>query len=203
MSEELSKYTKRSQLRKNGIRYGNHQVIFHQMKRLPEKPFVIVIPPPNVTGMLHMGHALDNSIQDILIRFNRMKGVPTLWIPGTDHAGIATQNVVEKDLAKQGKKKEDLGREKFIEMVWEWKKKYGSTITMQLRRLGASCDWTRERFTMDEGLSKAVKKAFVTLYNDGLIYKGKRIINWCPRCKTAISDIEVEYTQEKRQALVH
>jgi valyl-tRNA synthetase len=160
------------------------------------KPFVIVIPPPNVTGSLHMGHALDNSIQDILSRFNRMKGIETLWIPGTDHAGIATQNVVEKELAKEKKRKEDIGREKFIEMVWKWKETYGGRITMQLRRLGASCDWSRERFTMDEGLSRAVRKAFVSLYNDGLIYRGKRIINWCPRCKTAISDIEVEYTEE-------
>jgi valyl-tRNA synthetase len=160
------------------------------------QPYVIVIPPPNITGMLHMGHALDNTIQDIFIRYNRMKGLKTLWVPGTDHAGIATQNVVEKELSKEKKRKEDIGREKFVEMVWEWKKKYGSTITMQLRRLGASCDWTRERFTMDEGLSRAVRKAFVSLYNDGLIYRGKRIINWCPRCKTALSDIEVEYTEE-------
>ncbi len=160
------------------------------------KPFVIVIPPPNVTGSLHMGHALDNSIQDILSRFNRMKGIETLWVPGTDHAGIATQNVVEKELGKEKKRKEDVGREKFVEMVWKWKETYGGRITTQLRRLGASCDWSRERFTMDEGLSRAVRKAFVSLYNDGLIYRGKRIINWCPRCKTAISDIEVEYTEE-------
>lgn len=160
------------------------------------KPFVIVIPPPNITGSLHMGHALDNTIQDILIRFNRMNGLKVLWVPGTDHAGIATQNVVEKELAKEKKRKEDIGREKFVDMVWKWKEKYGGQITMQLRRLGASCDWTRERFTMDEGLSRAVKKAFVALYDDGLIYRGKRIINWCPRCKTAISDIEVEYTEE-------
>ncbi|OGC39251.1 valine--tRNA ligase, partial [candidate division WOR-1 bacterium RIFOXYD2_FULL_36_8] len=158
--------------------------------------FVIVIPPPNVTGSLHMGHALDNSLQDALIRYKRMKGFKTLWIPGTDHAGIATQNVVEKALKKEGKKKEDLGREKFLEKVWEWKKEYGGRITMQLRRLGASCDWTRERFTMDDGLSKAVAKEFVSLYKEGLIYRGKRIINWCPRCQTALSDIETEY-QEK------
>lgn len=160
-------------------------------------PFTIVIPPPNVTGSLHMGHALDNSIQDVLIRYKRMKGFKTLWVPGTDHAGIATQNVVERELKKEGKRKEDLGREKFLEKVWEWKKEYGSRITSQLRRLGASCDWSHERFTMDEGLSKAVKKQFVQLYNEGMIYRGKRIINWCPRCKTALSDIEVEYENKK------
>jgi valyl-tRNA synthetase len=155
--------------------------------------FCIVIPPPNVTGNLHIGHALDNTIQDILIRYHRMLGDDTLWVPGTDHAGIATQNVVEKELRKTGKRKEDLGREKFLEMVWEWKKQYGGQITKQLRRLGASCDWSRERFTMDEGLSKAVTHEFVTLYNEGLIYRGKRIVNWCPRCQTAISDIETDY----------
>ncbi|MBI5700820.1 valine--tRNA ligase [Candidatus Saganbacteria bacterium] len=162
-----------------------------------EVPFTIVIPPPNVTGSLHMGHALDNSIQDVLIRYKRMKGFKTLWIPGTDHAGIATQNVVERELKKEGKRKEDLGREKFLKKVWEWKKEYGSRITSQLRRLGASCDWSHERFTMDEGLSRAVKKQFVQLYSEGLIYRGKRIINWCPRCKTALSDIEVEYENKK------
>ncbi|MBU0630862.1 MAG: valine--tRNA ligase [Candidatus Margulisbacteria bacterium] len=157
------------------------------------KTFTIVIPPPNVTGSLHMGHALNNSIQDLLIRYKRMNGFETLWVPGTDHAGIATQNVVERELKKEGKKKEDLGREKFVEKVWEWKKEYGGRITRQLRRLGASCDWSRERFTMDEGLSLAVRRHFVQLYNEGLIYRGKRIINWCPRCKTALSDIEVEH----------
>ena len=155
--------------------------------------FTIVIPPPNITGSLHMGHALDNSIQDVLIRYNRMRGKRTLWVPGTDHAGIATQNVVERELKKEGKTKEDVGRDKFIERIWEWKKTYGGQITEQLRRLGASCDWKRERFTMDEGLSRAVRKEFVSLYNEGLIYKGKRIINWCPRCKTALSDIETEH----------
>jgi valyl-tRNA synthetase len=159
--------------------------------------FTIVIPPPNVTGSLHMGHALDNSLQDILIRYNRMKGSRTLWIPGTDHAGIATQNVVEREMKKEGKTKEDLGRDEFLRRTWEWKKTYGGRITSQLRRLGASPDWGRERFTMDEGLSLAVRKAFVTLYKEGLIYRGKRIINWCPRCKTALSDIESEHQQTK------
>lgn len=158
-------------------------------------PFTIVIPPPNITGILHMGHALNNTIQDILIRWQRMKGIPTLWVPGTDHAGIATQNVVEKKLAKEGKTRFDLGREKFVEQVWEWKKDYGSTIVKQLRKLGSSCDWTRERFTMDEGLSRAVRHTFVKLYEDGLIYQGHRIINWCPRCQTALSDEEAPYQE--------
>jgi valyl-tRNA synthetase len=159
--------------------------------------FTIVIPPPNVTGSLHMGHALDNSLQDILIRYRRMSSDRTLWVPGTDHAGIATQNVVERELKKEGKKKEDLGREAFLEKTWGWKKLYGGKITSQLRRLGASLDWSKERFTMDEGLSHAVRRAFVTLYKEGLIYRGKRIINWCPRCKTALSDIESEHKSSK------
>ncbi len=157
--------------------------------------YVIVIPPPNVTGILHMGHALNNSIQDILTRWNRMKGIDTLWIPGVDHAGIATQNVVEKKLAKEKITRQQLGREKFLEKVWDWKHEYGSTITRQLRRLGSSCDWSRERFTMDEGLSKAVREAFVRLYEKGLIYQGDRIINWCPRCQTALSDEEAEHRE--------
>ncbi|MFA7254977.1 MAG: valine--tRNA ligase [Candidatus Omnitrophota bacterium] len=157
------------------------------------KPYTIVIPPPNVTGILHMGHALNSSIQDILVRWNRMKGRDTLWVPGVDHAGIATQNVVEKKLAKEKKTRWDLGREKFLEEVWKWKNENGSTITRQLRRLGASCDWTRERFTMDEGLSRAVREAFVTLYERGLIYRGHYIINWCPRCQTALSDEEAAH----------
>ncbi|MBI4711562.1 MAG: valine--tRNA ligase, partial [Candidatus Omnitrophica bacterium] len=155
--------------------------------------YVIVIPPPNVTGILHMGHALNSSIQDILIRWNRMKGRNTLWVPGVDHAGIATQNVVEKKLAKEKKTRWDVGREAFLKEVWKWKNEHGSTITRQLRRLGSSCDWTRERFTMDEGLSKAVREAFVTLYERGLIYRGNYIINWCPRCQTALSDEEAAH----------
>ena len=153
--------------------------------------FAIVIPPPNVTGVLHMGHALDNTLQDILIRYNRMQGKNVLWQVGTDHAGIATQMVVERNLAKQGISRHDLGREKFIETVWEWKKQSGGTITKQLRRLGASCDWSRERFTMDEGLSRAVRKIFVNLYKDGLIYKAKKLVNWDSKFLTAISDLEV------------
>jgi valyl-tRNA synthetase len=157
------------------------------------KPFVIVIPPPNVTGVLHMGHGLNNSLQDILIRYYRMKGIPTLWIPGTDHAGIATQNVVEKRLMKEGKTKHDLGRDKFIERTWEVKKEHHAIITKQLKKIGASVDWTRERFTMDEGLSQAVREVFVTLYERGLIYKGQYLVNWCPRCGTALADDEVDH----------
>ncbi len=168
----------------------------------PGDPFVIVIPPPNVTGNLHMGHALDVTLQDLLTRYHRMRGDNTLWLPGTDHAGIATQNVVEKTLAAQGVSREDLGREKFIERVWEWKKEYGGNIVRQLRRLGASCDWSRERFTMDEGLSKAVREVFVTLYEEGLIYQDYYIINWCPRCMTALADLEVEH-EDKTASLYY
>ncbi len=160
-----------------------------------KKPFVIVIPPPNVTGSLHMGHALNNTIQDILIRRSRMKGVPTLWVPGTDHAGIATQNVVEKALQKEGKSRHDLGREEFVKRVWQWKEEYGHIIIDQLKKLGCSCDWTRERFTMDNNYSEAVNTAFKHYYKKGWIYRGERVINWCVRCQTALSDIELEYKE--------
>jgi len=156
-------------------------------------PFTIVIPPPNVTGILHMGHALNDTIQDILIRYHRLKGFEALWLPGTDHAGIATQNVVEKTIAKEGARRQDLGRDKFIERVWLWKEQYGSTIIRQLKKLGASCDWKRERFTMDEEYSKSVAEVFIRLYNKGLIYRGSYIINWCPRCSTALSDEEAPH----------
>ncbi|MBA4421750.1 MAG: valine--tRNA ligase [Syntrophus sp. (in: bacteria)] len=169
---------------------------FHAADSSSKEPFSIVIPPPNVTGMLHMGHALNNVLQDICVRYKRMQGYNALWMPGMDHAGIATQNVVEQELAKEGLTRHDLGRVKFIERVWEWKAKYGGVIIHQLKRLGCSCDWSRERFTMDEGLSKAVREVFVRLYNDGLIYQGDYIVNWCPRCRTAISDLEVEYHME-------
>lgn len=162
-----------------------------------KRPFSIVIPPPNVTGSLHMGHALNNTLQDIVIRLKRMQGHNTLWVPGTDHAGIATQNVVERELQKENLTREALGREEFIKRVWEWKEKYGRTIIEQLKRLGCSLDWTRERFTMDPGLSRAVREVFVRLYEEGLIYRGNYIINWCPRCKTALSDLEVEHEEEK------
>ena len=160
-------------------------------------PFSMVIPPPNVTGVLHMGHALNNTLQDIVTRYKRMAGFNALWLPGTDHAGIATQNVVERELAKEGLSAEGLGREAFIKRVWEWKEKSGGVIIEQLKRLGASCDWTRERFTMDAGLSRAVREVFVRLFEEGLIYRGDYIINWCPRCKTALSDVEVEHEETK------
>jgi valyl-tRNA synthetase len=166
--------------------------LFRVDENSAKPPYSIVIPPPNVTGSLHMGHALNNTLQDILVRFKRMQGHNALWLPGMDHAGIATQNVVEKQLAREGLDRHALGRDQFVKRVWEWKEKYGGHIISQLKRLGASCDWTRERFTMDEGLSNAVKEVFVRLYEDGLIYRDKYIINWCPRCLTALSDLEVE-----------
>jgi len=161
-----------------------------------KKPFTIVIPPPNVTGQLHLGHAFDETLQDVLIRYKRMQGYAALWLPGTDHAGIATQIKVEEELRKEGLTRYDLGREKFLERVWDWKNKFGSRIVEQLKTLGSSCDWDRERFTMDEGCSKAVREVFVSLYEKGLIYKGNRIINWCPNCTTALSDAEVEHTEQ-------
>ena len=158
-------------------------------------PFSVVIPPPNVTGRLHMGHALNNTLQDIVVRFHRMNGERTCWFPGTDHAGIATQNVVEKELSREGRSRHDLGREAFVERVWEWKAKYGSEIIDQLKALGCSCDWSRLRFTLDEGLSQAVREVFVRLYNEDLIYRGAYLVNWCPRCESAISDLEVEHEE--------
>src|SRR4030042_4838317 len=172
--------------------FWEKEKLFHADENKTGKEYSIVIPPPNVTGSLHRGHALNNTLQDILIRYRRMNGFNTLWMPGMDHAGIATQNVVERQLAEEGLKREDLGREKFIERVWTWKEHSGGVIINQLKRLGCSCDWDRERFTMDEGLSRAVREAFVRLYEMGLIYRGKYMINWCPRCQTALSDDEVE-----------
>ena len=160
-------------------------------------PFVISMPPPNVTGILHLGHGITNAVEDSLIRYHRMAGVPTLWVPGSDHAGIATQNVVERQLAQQGKTRHDLGRERFVEEVWGWKEEYHGRITLQQQRMGISCDWERERFTLDAGLSEAVLEAFIRLYNEGLIYRGKRLVNWCPRCMSAISDLEVDYEEEQ------
>jgi valyl-tRNA synthetase len=171
---------------------------FHAEAASPKKPYSIVIPPPNVTGSLHMGHALNNTLQDVLVRLKRMDGYNTLWMPGTDHAGIATQNVIERQLAAEGRRKEDLGREAFVARVWKWKEESGRTIITQLKRLGASCDWTRERFTMDPGLSRAVREVFVRLWEEGLIYRDDYIVNWCPRCQTALSDLEVE--REERDA---
>jgi valyl-tRNA synthetase len=176
-------------------RYWEENGLFAAAEDDAKKNYSIVIPPPNVTGVLHMGHSLNITLQDILCRYRRLRGDNVLWMPGTDHAGIATQNVVERSLASQGIDRHQLGREKFIEAVWEWRKKYGNAIIRQLKRLGASCDWERERFTMDEGLSRAVRKVFVALYEEGLIYRGNYIINWCPRCMTALADLEVEYQE--------
>ena len=175
--------------------FWEKEQLFAAKDESTQKPYSIVIPPPNVTGVLHMGHALNITMQDILCRFRRMHGDNVLWMPGTDHAGIATQNVVEKKLAAEGRDRYQLGRKKFIETVWEWRKEYGSAIISQLKRLGASCDWDRERFTMDEGLSLAVRKVFVQLYNEGLIYRDNYIINWCQRCHTALADLEVEHEE--------
>ena len=192
-AENLPKVYDPKETESRWYRFWEENDLFHAVIDESRRPFTIVIPPPNVTGSLHMGHALNNTLQDVLIRFNRMRGNVALWVPGTDHAGIATQNKVEQQLEAEGLTRHDIGREKFIERVWAWKEEYGSTIIGQLKRLGCSCDWSRERFTMDEGYSRAVREVFVRLYRDGLIYKGHRLINWCPRCHTALSDIEVEH----------
>jgi valyl-tRNA synthetase len=194
--EELNKEYNPREIESKWYKYFVDHGLFKAEDKSTKEAFSIVIPPPNVTGMLHMGHALNNVLQDIVIRYKRMQGYNALWMPGMDHAGIATQNVVEQQLAREGITRHDLGREKFIERVWQWKEKYGGIILTQLRELGCSCDWDRERFTMDEGLSRAVREVFVRLYNDDLIYQGDYIVNWCPRCHTAISDLEVEYTEE-------
>ncbi len=177
--------------------YWEERALFHAIPARPGDSYCIVIPPPNVTGSLHMGHALNVTLQDVLIRYHRMNGRNALWLPGTDHAGIATQNVVERLLANEGIDRRSLGRERFEERVWKWKEESGGIILNQLKRLGASCDWSRERFTMDEGLSRAVREAFVRLYRKGLVYRGRYIINWCPRCNTALSDLEVAHEETK------
>ena len=169
---------------------------FHAEVDKTKKPFTIVIPPPNITGKLHMGHAFDQTLQDILIRWKRMQGYNALWQPGTDHASIATEVRITDELKKQGIDKRELGREKFLEKAWEWKNEYGGTIVSQLKKLGSSCDWDRERFTMDEGCNEAVTEVFVKMHEKGYIYKGSRIVNWCPVCKTSISDAEVEYEEQ-------
>ena len=182
---------------KKWYKFWEENKFFHAEVDKSKKPYSMVIPPPNVTGQLHMGHALDNTLQDILIRYHRMQGYNTVWVPGCDHAGIATQAKVEGALRKEGTNRYELGREKFLERVWKWKEEYGSRIMFQLRSLGSSLDWDRERFTMDEGCSRAVREVFVSLYEQGLIYQGTRITNWCPSCNTAISDIEVEHETEQ------
>ncbi len=193
MSEgALPKAYEFAEVESHWYRYWEEKEFFRADEHSPKPPFSIVIPPPNVTGQLHMGHALNNTLQDILCRYKRLRGFEVLWVPGTDHAGIATQNVVERQLGAEGLTRHGIGRETFLQRVWEWKAKFGGIIINQLKRLGASCDWSRERFTMDEGLSQAVRQVFVSLYNEGLIYRGKRMINWCPRCMTALANIEVE-----------
>jgi len=193
----LSKVYEPDEVEKKWYRFWMKRGFFRADENGSTNTFCIVIPPPNITGSLHMGHALNNTLQDILIRYKRMCGFNTLWMPGTDHAGIATQNVVENQLSSQGISRKDLGRKEFTERVWQWREKYGGIIIQQLKRLGASCDWKRERFTMDEGLSRAVREVFVRLYQEGLIYRGDYIINWCPRCHTALSDLEVEHEEVK------
>ena len=203
MAQELQKGYEPHDVEKKWYRFWEEEGLFAADEHDDGRPcYSIVIPPPNVTGVLHMGHALNNTLQDILCRYRRLQGDNVLWMPGTDHAGIATQNVVEKQLAEKGLSRHELGREKFIEEVWRWREKSGSAIINQLKRLGASCDWQRERFTMDEGLSLAVRTVFVQLYHEGLIYQGDYIINWCPRCHTALSDLEVEH-EESEGRLYH
>ncbi len=197
MNTQLPKGYDPVQVEQKWFDFWEKNGVFHADEKSSKPHYSIVIPPPNVTGVLHMGHALNNTLQDILCRWKRMTGHEVLWMPGTDHAGIATQNVVEKQLASEGRDRHDLGREAFIERVWKWRSESGGQIINQLKRLGASCDWERERFTMDEGLSKAVREVFVRLYEEGLIYRDNRLINWCPRCHTALSDLEVEHEDKK------
>ena len=193
MKVELSKIYNFQEVESHWYDFWESRGYFRADAASGKPAFVIVMPPPNVTGSLHMGHMLNNTVHDVIVRRKRMQGFNTLWLPGTDHAGIATQNVVERQLREEGLSRHDLGREKFVERVWEWKREYGDLITKQIRRIGASCDWSRERFTLDEGLSRAVREVFVRLYEEGLIYRGKRLINWCPRCHTALSDLEVQH----------
>ncbi len=193
---ELSSKYNPQETQDKWLKFWNDNNVFHAKADSGKKPFTIVIPPPNVTGILHMGHALNNTLQDIMVRYKRMNGFETLWMPGTDHAGIATQNVVEKELAREGKTRQDLGREEFLKRLWAWKKEYGDTIINQLEKLGSSCDWARTRFTMDDDYSDAVNEAFIHLYNKKLIYQGEYIVNWCPRCQTALSDEEVEHKEK-------
>jgi valyl-tRNA synthetase len=195
MSRELAKTYDPQEVEDRTYRFWLEGKYFHAERDPQKKPYTIVIPPPNITGQLHMGHALDETLQDILIRWRRMQGYSALWMPGTDHASIATEAKIVEAMRKEGLTKEQIGREAFLDRAWEWKKKYGSRIVEQLKKLGSSCDWDRERFTLDEGCSKAVREVFVRLYEKGLIYRGERIINWCPHCKTSISDAEVEFSE--------
>ena len=196
MPKELAKVYDPKQVEDRTYQFWLDGGYFHATVDKRKRPYTIMIPPPNITGQLHMGHALDNTLQDILIRFRRMQGYSALWMPGTDHASIATEAKIVEAMKKEGLTKEDLGREKFLERAWEWKRQYGGRIIEQLKKLGSSCDWERERFTLDKGCSKAVNTVFTRLYEKGLIYRGNRIINWCPHCKTSISDAEVEYSEQ-------
>ncbi len=196
MAKELEKNYNPADIEQRLYDKWTNKKYFHAEVDRSKKPFTIVMPPPNITGQLHMGHALDNTIQDILIRTKRMQGYEALWVPGTDHASIATEAKIVEKMREEGVTKEEIGRDKFLERAWEWKKQYGGRIVAQLKKIGSSCDWDRERFTMDEGCNKAVKEVFVNLYNKGLIYRGERIINWCPHCLTSISDAEVEYEDQ-------
>ena len=196
MAKDLAKQYDPSEVEDRTYKFWCDKKYFHADVNSKKKPYTIVIPPPNITGQLHMGHALDNTLQDILIRYHRMNGYDTLWLPGTDHASIATEAKIVEAMRKEGISKEDIGREKFLERAWAWKKQYGSRIIEQLKKLGSSCDWDRERFTLDEGCNKAVVEVFNNLYEKGLIYRGERIVNWCPHCLTSISDAEVEYEDQ-------
>lgn len=202
MKQELPKSYDHSSVESRLYSWWEESGFFHAQPNPQKKPYCIVIPPPNITGKLHMGHAIDNSLQDVLIRYKRMSGYETLWLPGTDHASIATEVKIVEQMAKEGIHKQDIGREAFLKRAWDWRNEYGKTIVKQLRKLGSSCDWERERFTMDDGCNKAVLKVFKRLYDKGLIYRGDRIINWCPCCKTALSDAEIEY-QEQDSHLWH
>lgn len=196
MAKELAKQYNPSDVEDRTYKFWCDNKYFHAEVNPDKKPYTIVIPPPNITGQLHMGHALDNTLQDILIRFRRMQGYEALWLPGTDHASIATEAKIVEAMRNEGVTKDDIGRDGFLERAWDWKDKYGSRIIEQLKKMGSSCDWDRERFTLDEGCSKAVKEVFVNLYEKGLIYQGKRMVNWCPHCCTTISDAEVEYEDQ-------
>ena len=196
MGKELAKAYEPHEVEERIYEFWMNGKYFHAEVDSKKKPYTIVIPPPNITGQLHMGHALDETLQDILIRFRRMQGYSALWLPGTDHASIATEAKIVEAMKQEGVTKEDVGRDGFMKRAWEWKEKYGGTIISQLKKLGSSCDWDRERFTLDEGCSKAVKEVFVKLYNEGLIYRGERMINWCPNCKTSISDAEVDFAEK-------
>ena len=202
MSKEMAKQYDPSEVEDRIYQMWESSGAFHAVVDKDKRPYTIVMPPPNITGQLHMGHALDNTLQDTLIRWRRMQGRAALWLPGTDHAAIATEVRVANELRKKGINKEDLTREQFLDYVWEWRDLYGGKIVSQLRKMGSSCDWERERFTMDEGCSKAVVEVFNRLYEKGLIYRAERIINWCPCCKTSLSDAEVEF-EEKEGSFWH